>query len=93
MPLTEKPKFRKTIDACKVIGLLNDEDERDLLRLMEIRNALTHFRAVANESNLDQRSTNQRKNGFTVLADDARFAIFVLVRILAKPDFRFKPDT
>jgi hypothetical protein len=89
---TERPTLQKTIKGCKAIGLLTDEDERDLLRLAELRNALSHFRTVGHETNLDRRSINERRSAHSILEDDARFAITVFVRMLAKSQFRFQPD-
>jgi len=89
---TEKPTFRRTIEACTAIGLINEDDEHDLLRLAKLRNALSHFRTVDHASHIDRRAMTELRSGPSILADDARFAISVFVRILAKPAFRFKPD-
>lgn len=90
--VAERPTFRESIDACKAIGLLDEADGRDLLRLAELRNSLSHFRTVDHASHLDRRAINERRSGLSILADDAQFAISVFVRILAKPPFRFQPD-
>lgn len=88
--LRARPALRDTIAACRNAGLLNEKDEADLLRLSDIRNALTHFRDVDDASHLDRRAMNQRKSAIEVCEDDARLAITIFVRILSKPDFRFK---
>jgi hypothetical protein len=90
---THRPGFRETVAACRDSGLLNTEDERDLLRLSELRNALAHFRMVNDPSHLDRRAVRERRSATTVCEDDARFAIALFVRILAKPAFRFSPDS
>jgi len=91
-PQRDRPGFRETVVACKVSGLLNDEDARDLMRLGDLRNALSHFRTVADPSHLDRRSIRERRAAAEICEDDARFAIGVFVRVLAKPAFRFKLD-
>ena len=70
----------------------DEDDEHDLLRLAKLRNALSHFRTVDHASHIDRRAMTELRSGPSILADDARFAISVFVRILAKPAFRFKPD-
>jgi hypothetical protein len=92
MPQKDRPDFKKTVAACKTSGLLNDEDARDLMKLADLRNALAHFRTVAHPTHLDRRSIRERRTAAEICEDDARFAIGVFVRILAKPVFRFKLD-
>jgi hypothetical protein len=88
----DRPDFRKTIVACKASGVLNDEDVRDLTRLADLRNALAHFRTVADPSHLDRRSIHEQRAAVEICEDDARFAIGVFIRVLAKSVFRFKLD-
>jgi hypothetical protein len=92
-PQKERPGFKETVVACTASGLLNDEDARDLIRLAELRNALAHFRTVADPSHIDRRSLRERRAASEICEHDARFAIGVFVRILAKPAFRFKVDS
>jgi hypothetical protein len=92
-PQKERPGFKETVVACTVSGFLTDEDARDLMRLAELRNSLAHFRTVADPSHLDRRSLRERRAATEICEDDARFAIGVFVRILAKPAFRFKVDS
>ena len=90
-PIERKPRptFRETISACRSTNILADKDEVDLVRLSDLRNALTHFRDIDDASHLDRRALNQRRPAVDVCEDDARFAITLFVRILAKPQFRF----
>lgn len=88
----DRPSFRETVVACNASGLLNDEEAKDLLRLADLRNALAHFRTVADPSHLDRRSIRERRAAAEICEDDARFAMGVFVRVLAKPTFRFKLD-
>ncbi len=91
-PQKERPGFKETVVACTASGLLNEDDARDLMRLAALRNALAHFRTVADPSHLDRRSLRERRAASEICEDDARFAIGVFVRILAKPAFRFHVD-
>ena len=85
-----RPTFRDTIAACRRANVLDPEDEADLARLSDLRNALTHFRDVNNQSHLDRRALNLRRPAADICEDDARFALTLFVRILAKPQFRFR---
>lgn len=91
-PIERKPRptFRETIAKCRRTNVLDDKDEAELGRLSNLRNALTHFRDVNDQSHLDRRALNQRRPAADVCEDDARFAITLFVRILAKPQFRFR---
>jgi hypothetical protein len=91
-PQKDRPGFKETIAACRASGLLNDEDARDVIRLADLRNALAHFGTVADPSHLDRRSISERRAAAEICEDDARSAIGVFIRILAKPTFRLKPD-
>jgi hypothetical protein len=90
MPEEQKlrPGFRETVAACKASGMLTQEDERDLFRLADLRNALAHFRTINDPSHLDRRAISERRPASMICEDDARFAITLFVRILAKPAFR-----
>jgi hypothetical protein len=83
-----RPEFRETVAACKASNMLTQEDERDLFRLADFRNALAHFRTVNDPSHLDRRAISERRPASMICEDDARFAITLFVRILAKPAFR-----
>jgi hypothetical protein len=91
-PQKLRPGFRETVGACKASGLFNAEDERELLRLSDLRNALTHFRTVDDQSHLDRRAIREGRPPAAISEDDARFAITLFVRVLAKPPFRFNQD-
>jgi hypothetical protein len=83
-----RPEFREIVAACKASNMLTQEDERDLFRLADFRNALAHFRTVNDPSHLDRRAISERRPASMICEDDARFAITLFVRILAKPAFR-----
>lgn len=85
--LPDRPGFRETVAACRRLGMLDDVDERDLLRLAGARNALAHFRPVSDDTNLDRRALNGRRHAALVCYEDARFAIGLVVRVLGKPAF------
>lgn len=88
-----RPGFRDTIKDCKGIGVLSEADELDLYRLADLRNAIAHFRTVDDPRHLDRRSISERRPAIDICEDDARFAVTLFVRILAKPAFRFKLDS
>jgi hypothetical protein len=77
---------------CRARNLIFDEDVRDLEKLMELRNPLSHFRHVDDASNLDRRSIESRKTADELLWRDAIFAIGLAVRMLAKPPFKLGPS-
>jgi hypothetical protein len=87
--LRTRPTFRETIAACRRANILDNKDEVDLARLSDLRNALTHFRDVNDKSHLDRRALSQRRPAADVCEEDARFAIVLFVRMLAKDEFRF----
>lgn len=90
--LKQRPIFRETVAAAKASGLLNDNDERDLLRLADLRNALAHFRAVDDPSHIERRAIRDHRAPAAICEEDAGFAVTVFIRMLAKPAFRFAPD-
>lgn len=90
--LKGRPGFRDTIAACQDAGILEGDDERDLLRLADLRNALTHFRTVDDPSHIDRRALSERRAAAELCEEDARFAILLFVRVLSRPQFRFKMD-
>lgn len=92
-PLKERPQFSQTIAVGRAAGLLDEADEQDLLRLAGLRNALAHFRSVHDESHMDRRSISERRSPDALFEEDARFAMLVFLRVLAKPQFRFAMDT
>ena len=88
--MSSRPSFRQTITNCRTVGIINEEDEDDLIRLSDLRNALSHFRDVNDQSHLDRRAMDQRLAAAQICEQDARFAIVVFIRILAKSEFRFR---
>lgn len=93
LPLKERPRFSDTIARGRVDGLLDETDEQDLLRLAALRNALSHFRSINDGSHMDRRTMTEGRSAASLLEDDARFAMAVFLRVLAKPEFRFSMDT
>lgn len=85
-----RPTFRDTITACRRVDILDEKDEHDLLRLSGLRNALIHFRDVNDETHLDRRAIKDRRPAADICEEDARFALVLFVRIMAKPAFRFE---
>ena len=91
--LRDRPTAKECIAASRRLGVLDATDEVDLFRLAEARNSLAHFRPVSDATNLDRRSINERRHAELVCSDDARFAMNVVVRIMAKPAFLLGGET
>jgi len=86
--LSDRPSFRETVAACRRLGIVDEVDERDLLRLAAARNALAHFRPVSDKTNLDRRAVNERRPAALVSYEDARFAMGLVVRVMSKRTFQ-----
>jgi hypothetical protein len=85
--LTRRPSLDEIVRKAKQIGLLDDDDERALKRMREMRNPLTHFRNIDDPTNMTRRMLNQRTHPTVLFEDDARFCITTVIRILSKPTF------
>ena len=85
--LPDRPSFRECVAACRRLGVVDEADERDLLRLAAARNALAHFRPVSDNTNLERRALNERRHAALVCYEDARFAMGLVVQIMSKPAF------
>lgn len=83
-----KVQFRETLDQCRAIGLLGDQDVTDLRKLTSLRNPLAHFRHIDDEHSLQRRSMSANKDAVDLLRNDAWFAVGLAVRMLAKKPFR-----
>ena len=86
--LPRRIDFKETLKRCQDRGLLSEQDSEDLRKLMGLRNPLSHFRHVDDESSLDRRSIDGREPIETFIQRDAQFAIGLATRILAKKPFR-----
>jgi hypothetical protein len=86
--LPSRIKFADTLERCRKRVLITDDEAADLSRLMELRNPLSHFRHITDDSSLERRSMNAGESADELLRKDAYFAIALVVRILAKPAFR-----
>ncbi len=80
--------FRRTLARYRAKSLITDQDNRDLERLMNVRNPLSHFQTFDDGKNLDRRAVDAGQRPDEVLRRDAWFAIGLAVKILAKPQFR-----
>lgn len=85
--LPQRPNYSDTLEACDRLGLLSPVEVRELKRLSGLRNAVAHFRAVEHETNLERRSIDQRRSTTLLVYEDARFAVGLAIRVLAKPEF------
>lgn len=86
--LPERVVFHDTLRYCREHNVISEQDGRDLRKLMDLRNPLSHFRHLHDESNLDRRSIDSGETADDLMRRDAVFAIGLAVRILAKPEFR-----
>ena len=80
--------FRDTLKRCQDRNLISNQDSGDLARLMSHRNPVSHFRTVADDQNIDRRAITAGVRFEALIEQDAWFAIGLVVRILAKPQFR-----
>lgn len=87
-PLPEKIKFPETLRRCLADGVISGREAEDLRRLMQLRNPLSHYRDINDESNLSRRSLDTLTPAQEHLLTDATFAISVAVRLLSLPIFR-----
>lgn len=86
--LPRKVTFRETLTRCEGKGILSAADVRDLQRLADLRNPLSHHRHIDDPTNLSRRVIDERIAGEEHLRRDATFAISMAVRLLALPAFR-----
>lgn len=80
--------FGETLLQCLEKKVITQRDADDLVRLMELRNPLSHFRGINDPSNLSRRVLNTMVSAEAHLFRDASFAIGMAVRLLALPSFR-----
>ena len=87
-PLPEKIKFPETLRRCLADGVIAESDAEDLRRLMRLRNPLSHYRDINEESSLSRRTLDTLTPAQEHLLNDATLAISVAVRLLSLPSFR-----
>ncbi|MGV3569876.1 MAG: hypothetical protein ACO1PB_04690 [Ramlibacter sp.] len=87
-PLPARVEFRQTLTRCVDDGVISKEDAEDLRRLMALRNPLSHYRDINDESNLSRRTLDAQVPARQHLLNDATFAISMAVRLLSLPSFR-----
>lgn len=83
--------FRETLVRCVKTGVISSSDAEDLRKLMDLRNPLSHYRAISDPANLTRRVFDQQMLAEEHLSNDASFAIAVAVRLLSLPTFRIGP--
>ncbi|WP_282950492.1 MULTISPECIES: hypothetical protein [unclassified Sphingopyxis] len=86
--LPPKVSFSETIKRSIEGGTISDELAKDLRRLCELRNPLTHFRDINDPANLTRRIMDSQVGLEDHLRRDATFALTTAVRVLALPSFR-----
>jgi len=85
-----KPRitFRSTLKLCQDHSLISKEESIDLERLLTIRNPLSHYRTLDDDQNINRRAATAGQRFEALIEQDAWFAIGLVMRILAKPQFR-----
>jgi hypothetical protein len=86
--LPDRITFADTLRRCQERKVISNEDGRDLRRLIELRNPLSHFRNINDPANLSRRAMATMQPAEDHLRADATFAIGLAVRLLALPAFR-----
>jgi hypothetical protein len=86
--LPKRISFFDTLERCLEQNVITADHAKDLRRLMELRNPLSHFRGIDDPSNLSRRILDTRQQAESHLFGDASFAIGVAIRLLALPAFR-----
>jgi|SRR5690349_15895859 len=86
--LPNRVQFNNTLQRCVAREVITQRDADDLRRLMNLRNPLTHYRAIDDPSNLSRRILDTRLSAETHLFSDATFAMSMAIRLLALPAFR-----
>jgi hypothetical protein len=92
-PLPARIDFRETLARSVADGVISERDAEDLRRLMRLRNPLSHYRGIDDESNLSRRSLDTQTPAEVHLLNDAAFAISMAVRLLSLPSFRVDART
>lgn len=87
-PLPTRVQFKDTLKRSVEKGVFSDEFAEDLIKLMSLRNPLSHYRDVNDASNLSRRAINTAMLPHQHLLNDATFAISVAVKMLSLPSFR-----
>jgi hypothetical protein len=91
LPITDFPKrvaFAETLLRCLERGVITKDDASDLRRLMALRNPLSHFRDLDDDTNLSRRVLSTMMPAIEHLRSDATFAIGLAIRVLSLPAFR-----
>ncbi|WP_395458184.1 hypothetical protein ACHMW5_30035 [Azospirillum melinis] len=86
--LPRRVDFKETLKRCYDNGILSEQDTQDLKKLMNLRNPLSHFRHIDDDSSVERRFLNQKEPIQEFMRRDAQFAIGLATRILSKNPFR-----
>jgi hypothetical protein len=92
-PLGAQPKIRPMLDHALEAGVLDMQDVDRILRLMDLRNPLVHFRDVNDPKNLTRRAMETGVHHDQIMYEDARFAMSTIISVVGKAQFaigRFK---
>jgi hypothetical protein len=88
--LGTRVSFETVIAKCREEHVLRPEDEENIRRLKQLRNALGHFKSFDEEDSLERRAADQRTHVFVVAEEDARHAVFSVIFLLSHPLFAFR---
>ena len=86
--LPKRIDFRETLRRCRDRGVVTEQDANDLIRMMGLRNPLSHFRGIDDGSDLTRRTVQTGDTAENLVWKDAVFSIGLAVRLLSKGPFR-----
>ncbi len=92
-PLPAKVAFQETLRRCVAKGVIDERFAESLRRLMSLRNPLSHYRDINDESNLSRRIIDSQSPANEHLLADGTFAVSVAVELLSLPSFRLDGGT
>lgn len=86
--LPKRINFRETVRRCRERGVITEHDANDLIRMMDLRNPLSHFHGIDDGSDLTRRTVQAGETAEFLAFKDATFSIGLAVRLLSKGPFR-----
>jgi hypothetical protein len=85
--LPRKVSFRETLQRCVATGVFDETFSNELMKMMDIRNPLSHYRDIDDPSNLTRRVLNTRQSALEHLRLDASYALVTAIKLLSLPPF------
>jgi hypothetical protein len=82
--IPRRPSFDWVLTKCRETGLLNADSEASFRRLQALRNPLSHFRSLEDETNLSNRAGGDATHPLSLCEEDARFAFATIARVVPR---------